>query len=132
MLPNHFIKGFSYLRVWIEYTLYVMLLDLECDALVVDIFRYLLSSVKIIHSPLLVAHIESILVDILDEADDLLLELLISILYWSQAVGSPLSIAQVISKKVLETCASRISLQQIIIYRWKYAEQGEGRLRTVI
>jgi len=43
-----------------------------------------------------------------------LLEFLISILSRSQAIGSPSSIAQVMSKRVLETCAPRISLLQII------------------
>ena len=56
-----------------------MLLHLECGALGMDIFHHLVASFKDDHSPLLIAHIESILVAILDEANDLLLEFLISI-----------------------------------------------------
>jgi len=88
-----------------------MLLDLEIDALVEDIFHHLLASTKDDHSPLLFAQIESILVGILDEADDLLLEFLISIFSRSQAMDGPSSIAQVMSTKVLEICASQIPLQ---------------------
>jgi len=63
---------------------------------------------------MMLAHVECILVGILNEADDILLEFLISILSQSQTMGSTLSTAQVLSKKVLETCASQILLQQII------------------
>ena len=59
---------------------YVVLLDLKCDPLVSDIFHHLSASTKDGHSPLLLAHIDSILVGILDEADDLLLEFPISTL----------------------------------------------------
>ena len=91
---------------------YVMLLDPECDVLVLDIFHHLLASTKDDHASLLLAHKESILVVILE--DDLLLEVLISKLSRSQAMDSSSSIAHVMSKRVLETYASRISLQQII------------------
>jgi len=57
-----------------------MQLDLECNVFVLDIVHHLLASTEDDHSPLLLAHIESILLGILDEADDLLLEFLISIL----------------------------------------------------
>lgn len=85
-----------------------VLLYLECDALVLDLFHHLVASIKDDHSPPLLAHIESILDGILEEADDLLLEFLISILSWSQAMGMgcPSSIAQVMSKRVQEVCAS--------------------------
>jgi len=43
---------------------------------------------------------------ILDEADYLLLEFLVSILSQSQAIASPLSTARVMGERVLETCAS--------------------------
>jgi len=48
---------------------YVVLLDLECDALVLDIFHHLLASIHDDHSPLLLAHIESILWGILVEVE---------------------------------------------------------------
>ena len=78
------------------------------------IFRHLVASIKKDLSPLLLAHIEPILIGILEEADDPLLEFLISILSRSEAMGSPSSTTQVMSKRVLETCASRIPLQQIL------------------
>lgn len=73
-----------------------------------DLFHHLVASNKDDHSPPLLAHIESILDGILEEADDLLLEFLISILSWSQAMGMscPSSTAQVMSKRVQEVCAS--------------------------
>ncbi|KAJ8429968.1 hypothetical protein Cgig2_032093 [Carnegiea gigantea] len=58
---------------------YVVLLDLECDSLVLDICHNLLSLVKDDHSSLMLAYVESILVGILAKADDFLLEFLISI-----------------------------------------------------
>jgi len=95
---------------------YVMLLDLECDALVLDIFQHLLASIQDDHSSLLLTHIESILGGILDEADDLLLEFLISILSQSQAMASPSSITDVMSERVLVAYASQIPLQQLISF----------------
>jgi len=86
---------------------YVMLLDLECDALVLD---HLLASTKDDHSPQLLAQIESILVGILDEANDLMSKFHISILSQSQTMGSPSSIGLVMIKKVMETCRSQIIL----------------------
>ena len=70
---------------------YVMLLDLECDPLIMDIFHHLLASIKDDHLPLILAHIESILVHILDEADDLVLKFLIFILSQSQTMARPSS-----------------------------------------
>ncbi|KAJ8438242.1 hypothetical protein Cgig2_003631 [Carnegiea gigantea] len=52
---------------------YVVLLDLECDALVWDIFHHLLASPKDDHYSITLAYVESILVGILTEADDLFL-----------------------------------------------------------
>ena len=73
-------KRVRILESMIKVKSYVVLLDLECDALVLDMFHNLLASIKDEHPSLMPAHIESILVGILDEADDLLLEFLISIL----------------------------------------------------
>ena len=97
---------------------YIMLLDLN-----VMLLSWTLSTIskhplenRDDHSPLLLAHIESILMGILDEANDLLLEFLISILSQSQVKGSPSSIAHIMSKRLLETCASWILLQQISLW----------------
>ncbi|KAJ8436109.1 hypothetical protein Cgig2_017092 [Carnegiea gigantea] len=87
---------------------YVVLLDIKCDALFLDMFYHLVASIKDDHSPLLLEHTESILLGILEEADDLLLEFLIYVLSWSEVMGSPSSTAQVMSKRVLEMCASRV------------------------
>jgi len=70
---------------------YIMLLDLECDAVGLDMFHHLLMSNKDDHSPILLAHIEYILVGIFHEADGILLDFLISTLYQSQTMGSPSS-----------------------------------------
>ena len=53
----------------------------------------------------MLAYVESVLMGILTEADDFSLEFIISMVSRSH---------QVISKRLLETCASRIPLQQII------------------
>ncbi|KAJ8442691.1 hypothetical protein Cgig2_001784 [Carnegiea gigantea] len=107
-------KRFRILESMSKVKSYAVLLDLECDALVLDIFHILLASIKDEHPCLMLAHIESILVGILNEADDLLLEFLISIISRSQAMGSPSSTTQALSKRVLEIYAHRIPLQQII------------------
>ena len=46
---------------------YIMFLDVECDALVLDIFQHFLVSIKDDHSTIMLAHTESILVGSLDE-----------------------------------------------------------------
>ncbi|KAJ8424136.1 hypothetical protein Cgig2_005506 [Carnegiea gigantea] len=108
---------------------YVVLLDLECDDFILDIFHNPLVSIKDEHPSLMLAHIESILVGILDEADDLLLEFLISMLSRSQAMGGPSSTAQAMSKRILEICASWIPLQQIIssINESMHSKEKEGK-----
>ena len=94
---------------------YEIQLDLECDALVLDIFNHLLASIKDDHSPLLLAHIRSILVGILNEVNDLLLELLFSIVSRCESRDNNISCTtHVISQRVWDTCASWIPLQQII------------------
>jgi len=67
----------------------MMLLDLECYALVLDIFHHLLAPMQDDHPPPLFAHIKSILVGIPDEADDLLLKFLISTLSLESSYGQP-------------------------------------------
>ncbi|KAJ8428235.1 hypothetical protein Cgig2_009950 [Carnegiea gigantea] len=62
---------------------YVVLLDIECDTLILDIFHHLVASPKDDNSTMTLTYVESILVGILTEVDDLLLECLISILYQS-------------------------------------------------
>lgn len=75
-----------------------MLLDLECDALVLDIFHHLLASIEDDHSSLMLAHTESTLVGLLDEVDELFLGLLVFILSRCQSMGSNISsIATIIS-----------------------------------
>ncbi|KAJ8451351.1 hypothetical protein Cgig2_014123 [Carnegiea gigantea] len=96
---------------------YVVLLDLECDcdAPILDIFHHLLASTKGENSPVMLAYIESVLIGLLTKADDLLLEFLVSILSRCNSMGSTVSFTtQVISQRVVDTCASQIRLQQII------------------
>ena len=68
---------------------------------------------------MMLAYVESVLVGILTEADDFLLEFLMSMLSRSH---------QVISKRVLGTCASRIPLQQILssIDAMMHNKENEG------
>jgi len=103
MQPNIFHKRIHTLESMARVCSYVILLDLECDAPVMNIFHHLLAPIKDDHSPLILAQIEFIRVGILDEVDDLVLEFLISILSRSQAMARPSSIAQVMSKRGLET-----------------------------
>ena len=69
----------------------MVLLDLECDALVLDIFHHLLASIKDGNSLPFLTHIESILMGILDEVDDLFLKFLVFILCWCQYEGINIS-----------------------------------------
>ena len=111
-LPDHAIKSFHKRPRIIESMprvhSYVIILDLECDALVLVIFHHLLAYTKDDHSPMSFANIRSILLGILGEMDDLLLEFLISILSRCQAMSSPSAIAQIMSNRVSETCISQI------------------------
>lgn len=93
---------------------YAVQLVLEFNDLALDIFHHLSALIQGHHSPLLLAHIESIFTGILDEADDLLLEFPIFVLSRSQAMGCLSSTTYVMNQRVLEICASRIPPQQII------------------
>ncbi|KAJ8442440.1 hypothetical protein Cgig2_018717 [Carnegiea gigantea] len=80
---------------------YVMLLDLECDALVLGIFHDLLASTKGGNSNVKLAYIESILIGLLTEANDLLREFLVSTLSrYKCRFSNVSSTAQVISQRI--------------------------------
>jgi len=80
-LPDHATKPFhKRLHIFesmVRVCSYVMLFDLKFNALVLDIFHHLLASIQDDQCPLLLAHIESVVMGIVNEVDDLLLEFLI-------------------------------------------------------
>ena len=92
----------------------VMLLYLECGALVGYIFHRLLASTKDDHSPMMLAYVESIIFGILTEVNDLLLKFPASILSRSQYMSSSVSSIALIKKRVLEIRAFWVPFQQII------------------
>jgi len=81
-----------------------------------DIFHHLLALMQGDHSPLLLAHVESILMGVLDEEDDLLLEFFISILSRSQAMANPSSIAYE-QRSISDMCIPDSTTTNHFIYR---------------
>ena len=67
---------------------------------------------------MMLAHIEPILISTLIEADDLLLEFLVSILFQSQSMGCKISsTAQIMSKWGLDLCISDSTSTNYFNYR---------------
>ena len=85
---------------------YLLMLDLECEACVLDIFVYLYASVKDEHPATMLSRIKSILTSALGEVDDLV-GLLLPILSHTHHVAAMTasSITLVISLHVLQMSA---------------------------
>lgn len=87
----------------------VVMLDLECDALILQMFRLLFRTVREYHPENVVLAMETIMTLVINESEDISLQLLSPILS-SVRLGNEevLPIARILGERVLRACASKL------------------------
>ncbi|KAJ9184089.1 hypothetical protein P3X46_007864 [Hevea brasiliensis] len=87
----------------------VVMLDLECDALIIEMFQHFLSAIRDYHPENIFSSMETIMTLVLEESEDISLDLL-SPLLASVKRGNEevLPVARKLGEKVLENCAVKV------------------------
>ncbi|GAB4836783.1 hypothetical protein Ancab_001695 [Ancistrocladus abbreviatus] len=87
----------------------VVMLDLECDALIVEMFQHFLKSIRDYHPDNVFSSMETIMTLVLEESEDIPLELISSILECLKREDKEvLPVARKLGEKVLENCATKL------------------------
>lgn len=87
----------------------VVMLDLECDALIVEMFQHFLRSIRDDHPENVFSSMETIMTLILEESEDVPLDLVSSILDFLKIENKEaLPIARQLGEKVIDKCASKL------------------------
>uniref|UniRef100_A0A2N9IPL3 Uncharacterized protein n=1 Tax=Fagus sylvatica TaxID=28930 RepID=A0A2N9IPL3_FAGSY len=87
----------------------LVMLDLECDALVVKMFQTFLKIIRSNHSPIVFSAMETIMTMVIDESDDISLALLSPLLASVQQENETVSpISWKLGKKVVTNCAVKL------------------------
>ncbi|KAJ6295366.1 hypothetical protein OIU78_023397 [Salix suchowensis] len=104
-----YVKRASILETVAKVRSCVVMLDLECDALIIEMFQHFFKAVRDNHSENVLSSMETIMSLVLEESEDISVELL-SPLLASVKKGDEeaLPVAQKLGEKVLETCAMKV------------------------
>lgn len=87
----------------------VVMLDLECDALIIEMFQHFLNAIRDDHPENVFTSMETIMTLVLEESEDIPTELLSPILASIKKDNQEvLPIAQKLGEKVFENCASKL------------------------
>ncbi|KAK9280152.1 hypothetical protein L1049_013839 [Liquidambar formosana] len=87
----------------------VVMLDLECDALILEMFQHFLKAIRDYHPENVFTSMETIMTLVLEESEDIPLELLSPILACVKRDNEEvLPIARKLGEKVFENCASKL------------------------
>lgn len=87
----------------------VVMLDLECDSLIVEMFHNFLGSIRDHHSASIFTYMESIMTLVIEESEDISLELLMPILDVVKKDNEDTqTISRKLGEKVLENCAVKV------------------------
>uniref|UniRef100_A0A2N9J0Z7 Reverse transcriptase domain-containing protein n=1 Tax=Fagus sylvatica TaxID=28930 RepID=A0A2N9J0Z7_FAGSY len=95
----------------------LVMLDLECNALVVEMFQTFLKIIRSNHSPVVFSTMETIMTMVIDESDDISLTLLSPLLASVRQENETVSpISWKLGKKVVTNCAVKLQpyLQEIV------------------
>ncbi|KAA8521687.1 hypothetical protein F0562_012323 [Nyssa sinensis] len=87
----------------------VVMLDLECDGLIVEMFQHFLKAIRDYHPENVFSSMETIMTLVLEESEDISLELLSPILSSVKKDNEEvLPVARKLGERVLENCASKL------------------------
>ncbi|XP_038720908.1 uncharacterized protein LOC120013237 [Tripterygium wilfordii] len=101
-------KRTSILETMAKVRLCVIMMDLECDALIIEMFRHFLETIRNYHPQKVFSHMETIMTCILQEIDDITVELISPILASVKNNEGVLPIARKLGETVLKNSASRL------------------------
>ncbi|TYH69570.1 hypothetical protein ES332_D05G065500v1 [Gossypium tomentosum] len=104
-----FIKRTSILETVAKVRSCVVMLDLECDALIVEMFQHFLKAIRDYHAEAVFTSMVTIMTLVLEESEDIPTELLSPILSSVKKDNEEvLPVARKLAEKVLENCASKL------------------------
>ncbi|XP_027329221.1 MATH and LRR domain-containing protein PFE0570w [Abrus precatorius] len=87
----------------------VVMLDLECDDLILEMFQHFLTTIRDHHPEAVFSSMETVMILVLEESEDISLDLLSPILESIKKDNEEVSpIARKLVEKVLERCATRL------------------------
>ncbi|GLT85252.1 hypothetical protein SLE2022_034460 [Rubroshorea leprosula] len=87
----------------------VVMLDLECDALIIEMFQHFLKSIRDYHPENVFQSMETIMTLVLEESEDISTELLSPLLASVKKDDEEvLPVARKLAEKVLESCATKL------------------------
>ncbi|GMI89265.1 hypothetical protein HRI_002595800 [Hibiscus trionum] len=104
-----YIKRTSILETVAKVRSCVVMLDLECDALIIEMFQHFLNAIRDYHADTVFTSMVTIMALVFEESEDISMELLSPILARVKRDNEEiLPIARRLAKSVLETCASKL------------------------
>ncbi|XP_028782650.1 microtubule-associated protein futsch [Neltuma alba] len=86
----------------------VVMLDLECDALIVEMFQHFFKAVREHHPESVFSSMEIIMTLVIEESEDISLDLLAPILASVKKDEGVLPLAKKLGERVLESCATKL------------------------
>lgn len=104
-----YIKRTSILETVAKVRSCVVMLDLECDALIYEMFQHFFRSIRDYHSENVFSSMETIMTLVLEESEDISVDLLSSILDFLKIQDKEvLPIARQLAENVIEKCANKL------------------------
>ncbi|XP_043807719.1 titin homolog isoform X2 [Manihot esculenta] len=109
MSSQSYVKRTSILETVAKVRSCVVMLDLECDALIIEMFQHFLNAIRDDHPENVFSSMETIMILVLEESEEISPELL-SPLLASVKRGNEevLPVARKLGEKVLESCANKV------------------------
>ncbi|EOA18881.1 hypothetical protein CARUB_v10007511mg [Capsella rubella] len=86
----------------------VVMLDLECDALLIEMFQHFLKSIRDHHSGNVFSSMENIMTLVLEESEEIPSEMLTPILHYVKKDDEVSQVSRRLAEKVLSNCASKL------------------------
>ncbi|CAH8274659.1 unnamed protein product [Arabidopsis lyrata] len=86
----------------------VVMLDLECDALLIEMFQHFLKAIRDHHSANVFSSMENIMTLVLEESEDIPSEMLSPFLHYVKKDDEISQISRRLAEKVLSNCASKL------------------------
>ncbi|MED6171778.1 hypothetical protein PIB30_043996 [Stylosanthes scabra] len=87
----------------------VVMLDLECDALILEMFQHFLKEIRESHPENVFSSMETIMILVLDESEDISVDLISPLLFSIKKDNEEvLPIARKLGERVLESCATKL------------------------
>ncbi|XP_073053728.1 sister chromatid cohesion protein PDS5 homolog C-like isoform X2 [Primulina eburnea] len=87
----------------------VIMLDLECDQMIVEMFQHFLKAIRVHHSEIIFASMETVMTLVIEESEDISSDLLNPILDTLKRNNKEvLPIAKKLAEKVIQNCAQKL------------------------